>query len=615
MCGIAAVLAPLSAIDLESCAQRLTTALRHRGPDAEAYWTKTVTPGYELLLVHTRLAILDLSPGGNQPMHDPGTGNVVVFNGEIYNFADLRAELCCIDRAYRYRSTSDTEVLLRSYAHWGMEAFAKFDGMFSLVLLDARRRCLIVARDPLGIKPLYYVRIQDGGWAFASEVRALLSAGLCGRSLDLHAIGDYLRLGAVQEPATIFSEVRAFPSGHLVELPLDNLSILQPRPYWDPRAALTPLGEPKIHRAMLSDALAAQMVADVPVGLFLSAGIDSTVLAALAAERAGGRLQTFTIASGTGADNEAGLAAETASGLGLPHHIFSLGEHESIHWVSDGFDAMDQPSSDGINTYLVSRASREQGITVALSGTGADELHGGYNHFYLLTQMRRWLSHPLASNVVAILLRSLGRSTEAERLKLLLACSPNMPAMLEEKRRFLMPPWIAAHGPLGVNVTLPTKGGDGIDLLTEITLAELSGYLRNTLLRDSDWATMANAQELRVPYLGRRYVEYMLSIPWRAKGRSHGINKPLLTELVPKTSQEIIRRRKTGFELDYTALLLGPHRYSLIDAISALNCHDFRLDANTLLSRLEVSRSRKEARRLWALFALGRYLKRHVLRN
>ncbi len=612
MCGIAAVIGPSHPEGGDPLAGRLIEALRHRGPDAQAHWRRTVSPTRDVLLVHTRLAILDLSAAGCQPMHDPETGNVIVFNGEIYNYAELRAELVRLDPAYHYRSTSDTEVLLRSYAHWGSEVLARLDGIFAFVVFDARHRRLVVARDHLGIKPLYLARTNDG-WAFASEVRALLAGGICGRRLDRQAIADYLRLGAIQEPATLFSEVRAFPAGHFAELPLDAPTSFEPRPYWNPRAHLNLVGDASQHRAMLDHTVGEQMIADVPVGLFLSAGIDSTALATLAASRAAGRLQAFTLASGFGRDNEAVLAAETARHLGIPHHVYSLGVDETNSWVRDGLDAMDLPSSDGINTYLVSRASRERGIVVALAGTGADELHGGYDHFYMLPRLRRWLANAPGRMLAPGILRLVGRTTEAERLELLLACAPSMMAMLEEKRRFFTPDWIAAHGPIDLPVLPSIATGGEADARTEITLAELAGYLRNTLLRDSDWATMANAQELRVPYLGRRYLEFMLSVPWSLKARRGHINKPLLANLIPTACQEIIRRPKTGFNLNYVALLLGVHRPAFIGAVAVLNYHGFRLQAITLLAHLNTTRSTKEARRLWALLALGRYLRRHVV--
>ena len=611
MCGIAAVLSRAAEGGFGAIAAHLTQALRHRGPDAQAHWSQRVSATTELLLVHTRLAILDLSPAGHQPMHDPETGNVIIFNGELYNFAELRSELVLHDPAYCYRSTGDTEVLLRGYARWGTDVLRKLDGIFAFVLFDARRRRLLIARDHLGIKPLYYSRHQ-GGWAFSSEVRALPAAGLCGRNLDSRAVADYLRLGAIQEPRTILAEVAAFPAGCYAEIDVDQPAILEPRRYWDARDALAARGDPERHRSVLNDTVDEQVVADVPVGVFLSAGIDSTALATLVAARKGNRLRAFTIASGAGSQNEAALAAETARHLGLPHSVFTLGGSESHRWVLDGLDAMDQPSSDGVNTYLVSRASREQGMVVALAGTGADELHGGYDHFYSLPRMRHWLANDLGRAVAPGILRLAGRKTDGDRLELMLARAPSMAAMLEEKRRFFTPDWIARCAPDHWSSRPEATTDAGADDQTEITLAELSGYLRNTLLRDSDWASMANAQELRVPYLGRRYIEFMLSLPWSAKGRRERINKPLLANLLPPPCREIIRRPKTGFSLDYAGLLLGPHRQAFIDAVEILNRHGFRLELGTLLAELESTRAAKSAVRLWALLSLGRYIERHL---
>lgn len=617
MCGIAAVLADSSVVAFDRVGPQLIAALRHRGPDAEATWQRAVTLGKDLLLVHTRLAILDLSPAGNQPMYDPETGNVIIFNGEIYNFAELKAELRKHSPEYVFRSTSDTEVLLRGYAAWGTELLPKLDGMFAFVLFDPRRRKLVIARDHIGIKPLYFAKQTQGGWAFASEVRALMAAGLTERRVDPVGIATFLRFGSVAEPFTLCRGVRAFPAGCWAELAVDREEELSPTQYWRPEAFLERKTNVEDHSAILEATVREQLVADVPIGLFLSAGIDSTALGVMAARIAPSRMKAFTIRSGREMADEADLAELSARELGLEHTVESLAGEKAAAWVLDGLQAMDQPSSDGTNTYFVSRASRERGMIAVLAGTGADELHGGYPHFWTLP---RW-SNPLVTFAGKLFgagaLDLLGRRTEAERLRLILSAAPSVRAMLEEKRRYFTPSWIARHAPGWAGFAgkppsqFPNQSSDPRD---EITLGELSGYLLNTLLRDSDWATMANSQELRVPYLGCRYIEYMLGLSWSAKGKVRkGPNKPLIARLMPTELQMIVNRPKTGFELDFPTLLLGPHREVFMQATLHLNSFGFALNGCRMLQDLSASRSHKDARRLWSLLALGAYLERHGL--
>jgi len=616
MCGIAAIIGKPPAEGFAAIGNQLISALRHRGPNAQAVVQLPCGNGRELLLVHCRLSILDLSPAGNQPMRDPETGNMIIFNGEIYNFAELKAELQKLDPNYQFRSSTDTEVLLRGYAAWGTEMLKRLDGMFAFVLYDRSRGTLLVARDHIGIKPLYFVEMRGGGLAFASEVRALMDAGLCSRQIDPAGMASFLRTGAVEEPATICQGVFAFPSGSWAEISLAAPRLPVPVRYWRAENSLTARSDGKDHRAILETTVREQLVADVPVGLFLSAGVDSTVLAAKATKFAPDSLQAFTLRSGEGADDEADLAATTAQQLGIRHAIEPLAAARAEAWVLDGVAAMDQPSSDGINSYLISRVSREKGMMAVLAGTGADELHGGYPHFLNLPKWRNGIMGLIADVALVPGLRLAKWATAAERLQLIREAAPSIAAMLAEKRRYFTPSWITQHAPhwskAGGGFISP--GDEPAEVQDAIMVGELAGYLRNMLLRDSDWATMANGQELRVPYLGRRYMEFVLGLPWSEKGRRWwGPNKPLLSQEIPDDLRAIGRRPKTGFELDYPGMLLGSHAEVFRLAIQSLNVAGFALDGGRLLKELATARSHKGARRLWSLLALGAYLERHRL--
>jgi len=607
--------------------QKVLAALRHRGPDSQGTWQGTVGVR-QIHLLHTRLAILDLSKAGHQPMVDVNTGNVVVFNGEIYNFLELRQQLKA--QGLEFRSHSDTEVLLLGYRIWGDRLVERLDGMFTFLLFDAIQQRLLIARDHIGIKPLYYAQTQGGGIAFASEVRALISSGLVATDWDEQSIHDYLVYGSVQEPRTIRQAIKAFPPAHYAYIDLQQDLTVLPTPhlYWNladlARHQLHQPTSQMIHAEVLQQTLEQQLIADVPVGLFLSAGIDSTVLASMLAPVMQGKLSAFTFDLQDSIKNESHLAAMTAQALNLDHHVAHLCQKTLSHWLLDSFAAMDQPSSDGTNTYLVSRASLTHGMTVVLSGCGADELHGGYPHFRSLAQLyqigRRMGGMKLVLVPCIEKLRGWRQTPiHQERLKLLLQQIDSPSGMVQEIRRYFTPTQIHDFWPAGqdfnnTGMPLDHKTDDklNLDVETQISLNEIQGYLRNTLLRDSDWATMANQQELRVPYLGKRYLETVIQISWNYKRTTKTSKKPLLACHIPPNLQQVLQRKKTGFDLDYALYLSGSMRDCLHSAFAHLNqAFGFRLNPDETEQELKMGDPAKQARRYWALTSLGFYLQQH----
>ncbi|MBF0280754.1 MAG: asparagine synthase (glutamine-hydrolyzing) [SAR324 cluster bacterium] len=622
MCGI------FGYIGTESFdSDRVLKALNHRGPDSLGQWNAELA-NQKIQFLHTRLAILDLRPAGKQPMVDPVSGNVVVFNGEIYNFRELRQQLEA--RGLVFQSESDTEVLLLAYRVWGKQFLERLDGMFAFLLFDKAEQCLLLARDHIGIKPLYYAQTKGGGWIFSSEVRALMESNLVSEEWDKESIHQYLIYGSVQEPRTIRKAIRAFPPAHLAYLDLKQNHRTFPNftQYWDLHDFSKPRlggGIETIHHAeVLSRTVELQRVADVPVGLFLSAGIDSTVLGkALAgfekdSKAQQGTLTAFTFGLQDSSRDESQLAELSARMMGLKHETSILEEATLFSWLSDGFDAMDQPSSDGMNTYLIARSASERGITVVLSGCGADELHGGYPHFRLLNQfwesrkrLEKWNDtlFPWAQRA----LRLCNNPVLQERLLLFLK-QRSLEGLVQEKRRFFIPTQIKSiwpEIPYSDQNTIEQFYDTNEENLTRISIAEIQGYLKNTLLRDSDWATMANHQELRVPYLGKRYMETVMGIPWKMKQASRKVNKPLLTHLLPSENHWIRHRKKTGFELDYTRYIKGPLRDHLHTSFGFLNReHGFQIDPDQIETALQDA-DIKQVRRYWSLLSLGLYLKRH----
>ena len=660
MCGIAGYFGP-GAVD----ETLLITRLRHRGPDASGAWRAVLPAGGVLQLVHTRLKIVDLSDASAQPMQlrrsstlagapprwlkvggpdvpspalaggdhgfEPARSSVVlVFNGEIYNFRALRTELEAL--GHRFDSCGDTEVLLRGYAEWGEGVFSRLDGMYALAIFDGPRQRLVLARDHAGIKPLYYARARDGGLIFASEVRALTGSGLIPARIDPIAVSDYLRFGSCQEPRTLVEGVRALPPGHLAVARLDEGSPAAGvrRSFWLPeRLEVDP--DPDVsrwresHRQLLVESVREQLVADVPLGVFLSGGVDSTLLLELAAEDARERIVAFTLAGRITEHNEGAAAVESARRAGVHHLLVQLSDREVGAWVRDGIGAMDQPSADGINTYLISRAARKEGLVAVLSGAGADELHGAYGHARSLAALIRTMSaagplRELLGELAVAGTRWTGRPVRADRLRSLLQALPSTWQAVQERRRFFTPGQASAIWPAGRDVPAgwapPYADREAFvarGQREQVRLAEIGGYLLNTLLRDADWATMANQQELRVPFLGRRYMECVLRAPEKRTAAAREA-KPELAALLSPGARELAKRPKRGFTVDYLSWLGGPLAVEFTRAAEVLRDRlGFAVDASAQLKALRASGSQKEARRVWALLTLGHYLEANGL--
>src|SRR5258706_8123119 len=368
----------------------MAAAMRQRGPDGEGLLVSDPrAPG--LALAMRRLSIIDL-PGGNQPIWDEARDVAVIYNGELYNYRELRERLSRL--GHRFSTQSDTEILVHGWEEWGEECLSELRGMFAFAIADFRKHytsgpLLFLARDPLGIKPLYYAQTSEG-FAFASEVGALMASGIVAKQISQDALTSFLLFGSISEPVTMYEGVFSLPPGHRVLLYIpDRRRLPRPHPWWDPRrspaakdtkrprsfsAAATAL------RPLLEDSVRAHLIADVPIGLFLSSGLDSGAIAALAAREHAG-IQSFTLAFPGTAYDESQLTRVVAQRCGTKHSEIPLNGDAIPLRLDEALAALDQPTMDGINTYFVSWAAREVGLKVALSGLGGDELFAGYQTF------------------------------------------------------------------------------------------------------------------------------------------------------------------------------------------------------------------------------------------
>jgi len=552
---------------------RTRDALARRGPDGEGLW---LDPDGRVGLGHRRLAILDLSDAAAQPMASADGHLRIVFNGEIYNFRALRSELEA--DGHRFHSTGDTEVILALYARHGVAAFERLRGMYALALWDGAARSLVLARDPFGIKPLYYAHDRQAGvLRFASQVKALDASGAVSREVDPAGLTGFLLWGSVPEPRTIRRAVRALPAG--TTLTVTEGSVGTPRPI---RPRVDDAGSQDWPEA-IDDSVRAHLVSDVPVAVFLSSGLDSATLAALATRHLPEPPTTFTLRfePTLGTDHDEGpLAAETARRLGTRHveRIVSRADFHDL-W-DDALAAMDQPSIDGFNTYVVSRAAADAGLKVVLSGLGGDELLGSYPSFTDVPRLARWmgwarpLSPVLGSRPVKRAWAALARRFRPDSPKLaglphLLArqaasTGGRLAAAYVLRRGLFLPAELpslvgaqlgedAAHQALAtcdpVRHALTTlesaAEGKSATAWDAVQTLETGLYMRNQLLRDADWASMAHSLELRVPFVDA-WLRARRSEAARGEARSTS-KAAVLRRVAPELPAALWTRPKTGF--------------------------------------------------------------------
>jgi asparagine synthase (glutamine-hydrolysing) len=628
----------------------MCAAMQHRGPDEEGFlFNQPRAPG--LALGMRRLSIIDL-PGGHQPIWNENHDVAVIFNGELYNYRDLRARLSLC--GHRFSTQSDTEILVHGWEEWGEDVLSELRGMFAFALLDLREHyatapILFLARDPLGIKPLYYTQTPDC-FAFSSEVRPLLAAGVVSKQISQDALTAYLLFGSVSEPVTLLEGVFSLPPGHrmLLYVP-DRRRMPRARPWWDPTRspAARDANKPRNFSAaatrlkpLLEDAVGAHLIADVPVGLFLSSGLDSSAIAAFAG-RAQAGIKSFTLTFPGTAYDESSAAAVVAKHCRTQHTEVPLDGAAMVSRLDEALSALDQPTMDGINTYFVSWAAREVGLKVALSGLGGDELFAGYQTFSDAPQLARmiraaWFAPAFLRRATAPMLAALiakKKSTDAGRKAASVWTHPDKlphgyffaralfpPGQLEKliQPRF-RPSTLNADG-----VTLePTWLGwlertadeaRKLEPVAGLSWLEMRTYMASTLLRDTDSVSMARSLEVRVPLLDTPLVEFVSALPDAAR-RIPGVQKALLTralgDLLPA---QIIAQRKRTFTLPWEQWLRGPLRSKLeasfLEPAPALQEHLRAEGARAVWNDFLAGKTSWS--RPWSIYVLNEWCHRHL---
>lgn len=567
MCGFSGSVLMGGVIDrdvMETAVRRMCDGMWARGPDAVGYWSDTDAG---LSLGHRRLAIIDLDARANQPMLSDDDRYAIVFNGEIYNFRELRRVLERDGEAFR--TQSDTEVLLKLYAREGEAMLSRLRGMFAFAIWDRQTRSVFLARDPYGIKPLYFGRCKEG-WLFASQVKALLLSGLVAHEPDPLGQAGFWLLGSVPESRTWFRDISALPAGCWCRISVDG-QFAGPHKYWDigdswrdaPECRLT-LGEAQeMIRAAVSESVRQHLVADVPVGVFLSGGIDSGSLAGLMNDAGASEIQGITIAfkefQGRH-ENEVPVAAEIARSYGIRHHVRTVTRQEFEDDLPRILSAMDQPSIDGINTWYASKAVAELGLKVVISGVGGDELFYGYPSFHqlppLVSSWKRLARIPGARPAANLALELLARRSGNSRWRWLTRQADNLYGAYWLRRGLFTPDELPAL--MGEELAREAMrnldpgsllasmvGALPADLQAAVGQLESMAYLRNQLLRDSDWASMNHSVELRTPLVDAWLLRDLMPV-LRSFGRLKG-KRLLAGSPVAPLSRNVIGRVKTGF--------------------------------------------------------------------
>lgn len=629
MCGIAGIVATRREV-VEAVLPAMTDAVRHRGPDDSGQ--AIVDVGANVLgLGHRRLSIIDLSPAGHQPMQNPQTGDLIIFNGEIYNFPALREEL--LREGVQFAGHSDTEVLLYGLRRWGAAYIDRLEGMYALAWFDRPNCRLLLARDPVGIKPLYFAWRGDV-LLFASEVRAIVASELVPRRLERRAVAGLLAYGAVQEPFTIFEGVEALPAGCWQSIDLKRTGRAaagRAQRYWTFPEPDPSMDEPQaIERLQATFEAAARdhLISDVPVGVFLSSGLDSTIIASLAARHTD-RLRTFTVGFADQPHmSESAAAAETARRIGAEHTDIQINGPDALAACQAWMSSLDQPSADGLNTYVISKAVRSQGIIVALSGLGGDELFGGYGSFSLVPKVARLIRYvswvPAGVRRALVGAATVGRpeSFRQKAADIASAGGGTLPLFLQA-RRLLSNAELAELGVPAAQSGLTADfvpecvidelRPDDADRIAALSRMESRLYMGNMLLRDSDANGMAHGLEIRVPALDRRMLDFGHAIPGPVRRPVPTVEKHLLRKaFAPLLRPELTDQAKKGFQLPVGEWMVGPLRDLCVTGLNAVK--ESRMLRDDAVETIWQTFLSEPARHRWArvmvLVVLGMYMNR-----
>jgi len=551
MCGIAGIISfSKNNINLPATIRRMTDAMAHRGPDSDGFYVNDT-----IALGHRRLSIIDLSTAANHPIPDYTGRYQIIFNGEIYNFQEVKKLL----PDYPFSTNGDTEVLLAAFSKWGPDCLPLLKGMFAFAIWDAVEQTIFIARDRMGVKPVYYF-VNEDVFLFASEIRGVLASGVMGKKVNTAAIYEFLSFQSVGSSESAIENIQQLEAGSYISI-RNNKHYT--KKYWHITARPTvdfDFGnelQVKQHvRSLMRNAVERRLVSDVPLGAFLSGGIDSSAVVGLMAEASTAPVNTFTVGFEEKEFDESGYANIIAKKFNTRHNQVLLKPDVFLDELTNALNAMDTPSGDGVNTYVVSKAIKQSGLTVALSGVGGDELFAGYPFFKQYLKLKRYepvwgASKWLRQGAVSLL----GNNSKALRVKQLLkAPASSIRYFYPEFRRIMSAGQLKSftrwssnqHTFLEQQLDKLPLSLEAFPLLSQVSIAEYLGYTQNTLLKDTDQFSMAVSLEVREPFFDHDLIEFVLAIPDQFKFPEYP--KRLLVEsLQGLLPNEVVHRKKQGF--------------------------------------------------------------------
>jgi asparagine synthase (glutamine-hydrolysing) len=628
MCAIFGIYQTYPDSKTAEMSRRALSTMQHRGPDGEGLWT---SPGGKVILGHRRLSILDLTDTAAQPMLSESANQVITFNGEIYNYRQLRERLAIHN--VHWKSTGDTEVLANWLAIKGIEGLNDLHGMFAFGFWNQQKQQLLLARDPLGIKPLYYVQIETPhgiNFIFASEIRALLATGLVTRNLSIQGVTSFLAYGAVQAPYTIVRDIRELLPGHYLTLESDG--IFEIKRYWHHHypEKNSPLDVNHRHHNILEGlrtAVESHLISDVPVGTFLSGGVDSSAITALAATAKPGGLLSLSVGFPEHHRfSETQIAQSVAKRYATTHTQIDISETEVLSLALQALNAQDQPSVDGMNTYIVAHAAQQAGLKVVLSGLGGDELFAGYPSFIDVPEIalmlrragklgRQWFK------TITRVTQSLSSHRRWQKLYGLACTTPDIPGVYKIRRRLFSDSHLSAF--LGISeaelVTIDANYWqqlcDDVQSLADVDAVswlESRLYMANTLLRDSDVMGMANHLEIRVPFLHQPFVEMIQQAGPSVRQVKPRPKSALINEIKPFLPEETWNRPKQGFELPFQTWLQGPLRLPFEQRILKLEQDKYLIELTSAMRywwQLFLANPKSVGwTRVWSFFVLTTWI-------
>jgi asparagine synthase (glutamine-hydrolysing) len=620
MCGITGMFGHQDRQMAEGYVRTMNACIAHRGPDAEGIWSD-----HNCTLGHRRLSIIDTSEAGNQPFFSADKRISVVFNGEIYNYIELKKEL---SDGYTFRTASDTEVIIAAYLKWGKSFVHHFIGMFAIALKDAETDELLVIRDRLGIKPVYWASTASG-YLFSSEIRAILATGLVKKKISSASLADYLRYQTVHAPDTIIENIHMLNPGHMMIFKNNQCRFEK---FWDAAENINQSAanhsKEEVRKNildLLTSSVEVRMRADVPFGAFLSGGIDSSVIVGLMSRISAHPVKTFSVTFHEKIFDESPYSDVIARKFNTEHTPIQLSANHFLDLMPEALRAMDHPSGDGPNTYVVSKVTRHAGVKMALSGLGGDEVFAGYDVFRRMKDLesKAWLNFIPSPfrRLAGEALKRARRSVSSEKIAAGIGSSkidfshfyPIVRQVLLDDQVYKL---MKSKGDQPNHVfqlacqIQETKA----ETLTKVSLAEIQTYMQNVLLRDTDQMSMAHALEVRVPFLDHRLVEYVLGVGDDIK-YPHTPKELLTSAVGDLLPHEVVHRPKMGFTFPWAVWMRNElksfcyENLLSLENVEAINHNEvMHLWQRFLSGDPLITWSR-----IWPLVVLGHWVKQHEI--